>query len=162
MVRPNNNMYANPNKEFRGDIFFLAHSEETWSWRRNFFSHKKPPHLTWSVQTTNWCWGLGPARAPADQFSELSKKAQIFSSIIFEDRFSNFKSLKKMSEIFFVGSLSFFLKKSLRIFLKKMSQIFLEERVLSFYLKKKRPSFFLKKSQIFFEESLRFFLNKNL
>ena len=40
LVRPNNDMYANPNKELRGDIFFLAHSKETWSRRRNFFSQK--------------------------------------------------------------------------------------------------------------------------
>ena len=40
LVRPNNNMYANPNKEFRGDIFFLAHSKETWSRRIIFFLTK--------------------------------------------------------------------------------------------------------------------------
>ena len=54
-------------------FFFLAQTEETWRRRIIFFSHKKPPHLTWSVQTTNWCWGLGPARAPADQFSAEQK-----------------------------------------------------------------------------------------
>ena len=76
------------------DTFFSWPIQRTHEAEEEYFSHKKPPHLTWSVQTTNWCWGLGPARAPADQFSELSKKAHIFSDVlcvytfwVFEDVF---------------------------------------------------------------------------
>ena len=64
------------------DTFFSWPIQRTHEAEEEYFSHKKPPHLTWSVQTTNWCWGLGPARAPADQFSELSKKAQVFSDVL--------------------------------------------------------------------------------
>ena len=82
--------------------------------------------------------------------------------MLFEEKFSNFKALKKMSEIYFVGSLKFYLKKKsqkeTQIFFKIKAQLFFEK--ISDFLRRKFHIIFEQKPQICVEENLRFSMSE--
>ena len=106
--------------------------------------HEAEEEIFFTKSLLTW---LGPSKQPTDAGdsdprehqptnSQSWAKRPRFSQMFFEDKFSNFKSLKKMFEIFFVGSLRFFLKKSLRIFFKENVSNFLWRKGLRISLKK--------------------------